>query len=349
MDSAKVTNLHLLFRHTNVLLSVVFGLDIQSLGMGFEIVCREWEQYVNTHRVWKLICIRFLRPHPLITTHRPAAEWKSLYRVLPSDICSMIYVPAGIFYNLSKYEDNIIARRSHLPAFWIDEVPVTKVDYRRYTKGLKLQLPSDEKYSYHPATSVTWTEANGFANSYGKQLPTRVQWEKAARGETTRTWPWGNTWDVTKCNCRASKIGCTTPVGKYKNGRSPYGCYDMAGNVFEWLRDDDDSKRFKLNHGASYNRGRCDQTTMCVEKDLADAKMTDVGFRCAFSIPDEMTHLSCQTDASSVASAGTVVVGPWIPGAREKYSLTGTTQTLYTSSSSEDDTGSETTDSDDTD
>ena len=83
---------------------------------------------------------------------------------------------------------------------------------------------------------------------------------------------------------------------------------------------------------------------------MPDAKMTDVGFRCAFSIPNEMAHLSCQTDASSAASAGNVVVGPWIPGAREKYSLTGTTQTLYTSSSSsEDDTGSETTDSDDSD
>ena len=303
-----------LFRQTNnILLSVVFGLDIRSLGMGFELVCKEWSQHVTRHQVWKLICTRLLRPHPLTTVDRPAAEWKALYRILPSDICSMVYVPAGIFYHLSKCKDNIVSQRSHLPAFWIDDVPVITVVYENYCQGIlhkcreKLHLKPKEKYLYHPQTCVSWEEADKFAECHRKQLPTRAQWEKAARGETTRLWPWGNTWDSSKCNSLASKFDSTTPVGKYPKGRSPYGCYDMAGNVFEWLKDADEPDNFKFNHGASYNRGRTDQTTMYVESDPLSKKMTDVGFRCVFSIPERLTHLSYQTTTSKTSTENVVV------------------------------------------
>lgn len=180
-----------------------------------------------------------------------------------------------------------------------------------------------ERSTQHPITGVSWWTACHFARSKRKRLPTRSQWEKAARGETTRLWPWGNTWDANKCNSRASKLHATTPVRRYKNGRSPYGCYDMAGNVFEWLADDvptrEDRPWDRPNHGGSYNRGRADQTTMCVEYDLPSTRMTDCGFRCAFVIPGNMAHLSHATEPTkSLDGEDVVAVGQWLPGARER-------------------------------
>ena len=63
-------------------------------------------------------------------------------------------------------------------------------------------------------------------------MPTEAEWEKAARGTDERKWPWGNEWDVEKCN-----IGDPKSVGSYEEGKGVYGCYDMAGSVGEWCAD----------------------------------------------------------------------------------------------------------------
>ena len=92
----------------------------------------------------------------------------------------------------------------------------------------------------HPVVMVSWYDAiaycNWLAEVTGKpyRLPTEAGWEKAARGTDGRRWPWGDEWNPAFCNCNR-QVGDTTPVGKYSpSGDSPYGCFDMIGNVWEW-------------------------------------------------------------------------------------------------------------------
>jgi formylglycine-generating enzyme required for sulfatase activity len=88
-------------------------------------------------------------------------------------------------------------------------------------------------------------------------LPGEEEWEKAASGIDGRVYPWGSEFDKDKCNIDESKIGHTTPVKDYKEGRSPHGCHDMAGNVWEWTDNWYDKKeKRRVVRGGSWLNNR---------------------------------------------------------------------------------------------
>jgi formylglycine-generating enzyme required for sulfatase activity len=172
----------------------------------------------------------------------------------------MVVIPAGEFvmgsdqedtegtaleYGIVKpwFEDEHPQRRLHLPAYYIDQYEVTNQQYAVYLTAMNRQPPPhwpDGHYPIgqdrYPVSRVTWEEANGYCAGAGKALPMEAQWEKAARGTDGRTYPWGNEFDPKKANVGGSSGGPQT-VGSYEAGKSPYGVYDMTGNLWEWTAD----------------------------------------------------------------------------------------------------------------
>ncbi|MDX1812503.1 MAG: SUMF1/EgtB/PvdO family nonheme iron enzyme, partial [Gammaproteobacteria bacterium] len=145
--------------------------------------------------------------------------------------------------NLKTDSQNRPAHKVALPDYYIDKFPVTNAQYARFVAETGYRVPLNWKkgrflpeISLHPVTMVSWFDAKAYCGWAKKRMPTEAEWEKAARGTDERRWPWGDAMDVKKLNTYYS-VGSTSSVDTYKDGVSPYGVYDMAGNVIEWVAD----------------------------------------------------------------------------------------------------------------
>ena len=167
----------------------------------------------------------------------------------PSQEPSMGLVPAGEFTmgSATGDSDERPTHQVYLDAFSIDRYEVSVRQYAAFLQETGGDSPSDWKamnqpsYQNRPVSNVDWADAAAYCKWTGKRLPTEAEWEKAARGTDGRLYPWGNKAPTPRHanygQTGSSIHGTLAPVGSFKNGKSPYGLYDMAGNVWEWVSD----------------------------------------------------------------------------------------------------------------
>jgi formylglycine-generating enzyme required for sulfatase activity len=204
-------------------------------------------------------------------------------RIHPQDGKEMVRVPAGVFL----YEER---EKIELPEFWIDRTPVTNAEYARFVAATGHEPPQHwegktppKEIADHPVVYVSWHDAVAYAGWASKRLPTEQEWEKAACGTDGRKYPWGNQAPASElCNFDNNERG-TTPVSKYSpQGDSPYGCVDMAGNVWEWTASDY-SSGIKVLRGGAWGGNWYNVRAAFRDRYPPDDRGDDVGFRCVGS------------------------------------------------------------------
>jgi len=132
----------------------------------------------------------------------------------------------------------------------------------------------------HPVVLVTYDEAAKYCAWRGRRLPTAAEFEKAARGELGLAYPWGNAYEASKLNSAVAGPGDTTPVGTHGDGASPYGLFDMAGNVFQWTRTPGDGGNMIVKGSAWDDHGGLGRGASQHGR-KRDIRHVIVGFRCA--------------------------------------------------------------------
>jgi formylglycine-generating enzyme len=190
----------------------------------------------------------------------PSMTMKPPSELVGKDGAPMILVPAGSFpMGVPKGDrdggrDEYPRHEVMLDNYYIDTYEVTHGRYAEFVKATGHRTPENPKYpkrtlwsdhlsdslSERPVINVDWQDAEAYCRWAGKRLPTEAEWEKAARGTDDRRFPWGNVEPTHKhLNFNQQWQGEKTlmPVGSYEAGKSPFGAYDMAGNVWEWVAD----------------------------------------------------------------------------------------------------------------
>ncbi len=181
------------------------------------------------------------------------------YWSMPHGEPTWVTIPAGEFWM-----GNLPYERVHVDEFLISKVPITNAQYLLYVQAEGAKAPEHwedgmppKNISSHPVVNVNRHDAVSYCEWLSRvsgktiRLPTEAEWEKAARGDQDkREYPWGDTFDSSKCNTSELGIRTTTSVGIFTSGASPYGVLDMSGNVWEWTQSIKNSKELVLRGGA---------------------------------------------------------------------------------------------------
>ncbi len=177
----------------------------------------------------------------------------SMYKTLIGDDGrEMVQIAEGPFVMGSRDNDSDPDEKPehqvYLKAYFIDKKEVSQDEFDRFAKMTrrakrKIEVFEDDPAKLlkpeNPAIAVTWDDAEAYCRWAGKRLPTEAEWEKAARGEGKRRYPWGDEFVVGYANIDGTEDGFQylAPPGSFESGRSPFGLYDMTGNVAEWVAD----------------------------------------------------------------------------------------------------------------
>lgn len=241
------------------------------------------------------------------------------------DGATLVYVMSGEFImgtdnGYIYLQDKSVEEPAHLvylDAFWINQTEVTNSQYAQCVAAQICNSPtrdhtaarehyfSEAVFGNYPVVNITWHDAVAYCKWAGGRLPTEAEWEKAARGTDQRLYPWGNeapndellnynfTWGG------KTTQGETVEVGSYPKGASPYGAYDMAGNVEEWVGDwygdayyqvsplqnplGPDSGKYKVMRGGGFIDH--DRLVRSINRnwDYPESSFYSYGFRCVQS------------------------------------------------------------------
>lgn len=224
-----------------------------------------------------------------------------------ADGSEMALVPAGGFVMGSDDigNDESPQHTVYLDTYYIDKYEITNAQFKKFCDKTRFQYPENPPWDSvyflskpdNPVVLIHWHTAQSYLKWTGKRLPTEAEWEKAARGVDAMLYPWGNDHDLSRCNLDSSKdnFQYTSPVGVFTNGISPYGCYDMIGNVTEWCNDWHEPNYYKFTvkdnppgpeegatrvlRGGSY---KDNDEIQCARRSEASpiAVNVNVGFRC---------------------------------------------------------------------
>ncbi len=222
-------------------------------------------------------------------TIMPTESFTPIATPLPAEITddkgvSMVLVPAGEFMIGSSDSEKTV----YLNSFYIDQYEVTNFRYAECVSNGNCIYPTEtvlatykyygnSDYDEYPIVWINFEMAQFYCQWRGGRLPTESEWQKAARGTDGRIYPWGNTMDsIIRANSYGNKDGyvITSPVGSFPAGVSPYGAYDMVGNVWEWTSN---VKSF----GGSWVWG---DLFVYEYYDIGGGARFDVGFRCVMDV-----------------------------------------------------------------
>jgi formylglycine-generating enzyme required for sulfatase activity/energy-coupling factor transporter ATP-binding protein EcfA2 len=223
-----------------------------------------------------------------------------------------VTIPAGEFQmgGEEDYDDEGPVHTVYVEEFQVGKYEVTNRQYAECVKADTCYAPPNEiyaslQYKLHPVMDVSWYDANTYCEWVGGRLPTEAEWEKAAswdaEAKTKYVYPWGNSDPASSLLNYNDNIGDTTPVGTYPDGKSSYGLYDMAGNVWEWTsslyqpypydandgRENLNDSGYRVLRGGSWNDVGYDYLARSDYRLKADPTGTYnlIGFRCARSLP----------------------------------------------------------------
>lgn len=162
---------------------------------------------------------------------------------------------------LEKYtfDAEVPQHKVYLSEYQISRYEITNAQYRAFVEATNRPTPRGQQgeeiwkdgnfnADTQPVVGVTWFDAQAYAEWIGGSLPTEAQWERAARGTTGRTYPWGNNSPKARHHANfARRYNHPTPVGHFSNGASPDGIADLAGNVWEWCLDEYNPSYYQQN------------------------------------------------------------------------------------------------------
>jgi eukaryotic-like serine/threonine-protein kinase len=255
-------------------------------------------------------------PEPTPTSQYQAGSSMTRER----DGMEMMYVPEGEFMmganDDDSFDDEVPFHAVYLSAFWMDKYEVNNEQYARCvdagacsapnatSSSMKTSYYGNSLYNSYPVLHVDWFQAGDYCAWAGGRLATEAEWEKAARGDDGRVYPWGNqlpSCQLANMDVDGECVGDSVAVGSYPGGASPYGIMDLAGNVEEWVYDWIDVEYYQyspyenpqgaasgeergVRGGSWFDIARYVRTSMRWWREPFDSS-DKIGFRCVMDAP----------------------------------------------------------------